>query len=875
MVLTSIEAYALSKKYTDNSMAGGGSVAGKNCVIDSITPITGGNRVTFKWTLDNGTVQTNYMDVMDGDKGETGDDGLGIKSVDISAQNHLIITYDDDTTHDAGELSGGSGEVISVNGKKGVVTLDANDVGALPDDTELFSGDYDDLSNKPDLFSGDYEDLTNKPDLSGFITKSVNDLTNYYLKSETYTKTEVDNIITAVKNSRFEVVSTLPTTDIKTNVIYLVPKSTAQTSNAKDEYINLDGTSAGWEKIGDTEIDLSGYVTTTALNTALTDYTTTTDLTALLAGKVDKVTGKGLSTNDYTNADKALVDSIPNLAPISLVKDTVGWIGKNLFNVNTVKELPTGVVLNKTDTGIQVHNTVAATWRFASFWIVHLSKNKDYILSCNVLITSGKGKILIKDFETQTSIFDVNVEDGETFTKKFNTGNYNSLYLTMYCATNTEELGDVTYNNLMLRHADITDDTYEPYHESVEVMYEEEIHGINVLKNRTSSTTSKGITATPQTDGSIIYNGTSTSNGSIQFLNPSSWPNCTSLRGAYTFSFESSAIVNGGNCVVGLLFMKSDGTEEWKNLDLNDSTKDSFTVTLTDDFYLEGYGQTYFQSGITVSNLNVKLMLRKAEVEDSTYRPYNHQAIQNQINAQGVLGAKNLLPNNATSKTVKGVTFTVNDDGSVTASGTATDNIPYLINGYLLNILDVNKRYIYSGSPNTASEQTYFTYIGFNPGNGSFNHEYGSGVEFSLKDKDVDYTNVNYYIFIRSGAILNNIVFKPMIRLASDPDDTYQPYAMTNRELTEKVFEKRTLTSDNNLNNITETGIYGITTKPTNAPEDTTTYCTLIVQKTSIGDIRQIVIRSVNAAAYIYTRSYGGSPLAWTPWFKFTGTVVS
>ena len=127
-------------------------------------------------------------------------------------------------------------------------------------------------------------DLTND---SGFITNAVDDLVNYYLKSETYDKTEVDNIVSAIKNSRFEVVAELPTEDIETNVIYLVPSADPQTENVKDEYINLDGTSAGWEKIGSTEIDLSDYVTTSDLNTALADYTTTTDLTALLAAKQD------------------------------------------------------------------------------------------------------------------------------------------------------------------------------------------------------------------------------------------------------------------------------------------------------------------------------------------------------------------------------------------------------------------------------------------------------------------------------------------------------------------------------------------------------------------------------------------------------------
>ena len=51
----------------------------------------------------------------------------------------------------------------------------ANEVGALPADTALFSGDYEDLSNKPELFSGDYDDLSNKPNL---FSGNYNDLTN-------------------------------------------------------------------------------------------------------------------------------------------------------------------------------------------------------------------------------------------------------------------------------------------------------------------------------------------------------------------------------------------------------------------------------------------------------------------------------------------------------------------------------------------------------------------------------------------------------------------------------------------------------------------------------------------------------------------------
>lgn len=98
---------ALAKSYTDTSLAGGGAIKGKNCVVDSITAITGGHRVTFKWTLDNGTEETGYMDVMDGEKGDQGnkgDTGLGIASVSVNSNNHLIITYEDSSTEDAGQI---------------------------------------------------------------------------------------------------------------------------------------------------------------------------------------------------------------------------------------------------------------------------------------------------------------------------------------------------------------------------------------------------------------------------------------------------------------------------------------------------------------------------------------------------------------------------------------------------------------------------------------------------------------------------------------------------------------------------------------------------------------------------------------------------
>ena len=109
-----------------------------------------------------------------------------------------------------------------------------------------------------------------------------------------------------------EVVTTLPTTNIKKH-IYLVKNASGVTQNQYEEYIYTGDTNATydaskWEKLGDfcATVDLTGYAKTT-------------EVTAALSNKVDKVSGKGLSTNDFTAAYKSKLDSIaPNANNYSL-----------------------------------------------------------------------------------------------------------------------------------------------------------------------------------------------------------------------------------------------------------------------------------------------------------------------------------------------------------------------------------------------------------------------------------------------------------------------------------------------------------------------------------------------------------------------------
>jgi len=81
---------------------------------------------------------------------------------------------------------------------------------------------------------------------SGFIDNTVNNLTNYYKKTETYTQSEVNNLIAAAKTGMFVLANSLPTASAETlNSIYLIPASTSATSNVKDEYITIQDGSSG------------------------------------------------------------------------------------------------------------------------------------------------------------------------------------------------------------------------------------------------------------------------------------------------------------------------------------------------------------------------------------------------------------------------------------------------------------------------------------------------------------------------------------------------------------------------------------------------------------------------------------------------------
>lgn len=113
--------------------------------------------------------------------------------------------------------------------------------------------------------------------------------------------------------SLFKLVTSLPSSG-ESNKIYIVKDG----SDANDVYQEYYYTNGAWEKIG-----------THAVKVDLTPYAKKTDVNTALSGKVDKVSGKGLSTNDFTEGYKSKLDGIANGANKTIVDSSLSSTSTN------------------------------------------------------------------------------------------------------------------------------------------------------------------------------------------------------------------------------------------------------------------------------------------------------------------------------------------------------------------------------------------------------------------------------------------------------------------------------------------------------------------------------------------------------------------
>lgn len=308
--------YILSRKYVDNSISGiSGVLAGKNCTIYSSTKSGDTTTIVFKWTADDGTEKTTEIQVEDGETptitsteiegghtitfattdpsqsvsfnvmdGAEGQRGVSVIRADVDNNNYLKLELSDGNIINAGQIKTVSmvDNTLSLESanpvENRVITSALNDKVNKVSGKQLSTEDFttaekNKLANIENgaqvntlenlIINGEEATIVDKKIALNIITSAVSNLQNYYLKTETYTKTEVEELIGSTVGVTIEIVQELPTVG-QTNVIYFLPTETA---NVYSQYIYT--ATDGWVLIGSTSVDLSNYYTKGQVDTLL------------------------------------------------------------------------------------------------------------------------------------------------------------------------------------------------------------------------------------------------------------------------------------------------------------------------------------------------------------------------------------------------------------------------------------------------------------------------------------------------------------------------------------------------------------------------------------------------------------------------------
>lgn len=174
---------------------------------------------------------------------------------------------------------------------------------------------------------------------------------------------------------------------------------------------------------------------------------------------------------------------------------------------------------------------------------------------------------------------------------------------------------------------------------------------------------------------------------------------------------------------------------------------------------------------IAIANTNIT-----KNTEDIVTANENIQAIKNDVLInQSAIGfkKKNLLNNTAKSTITNGITFTVNDDKTITVNGTATATTAFEIG----SIANITGNCILSGCPSGGTFETYALAV-YSPGGTLTNI-----VDYGNK-KTGDFTNQYGTVKIRIaiGTTVDNLLFAPMLRYADITNSTYEPYTPSLQE---------------------------------------------------------------------------------------------
>ena len=274
--------------------------------------------------------------------------------------------------------------------------------------------------------------------------------------------------------------------------------------------------------------------------------------------------------------------------------------------------------------------------------------------------------------------------------------------------------------------------------------------------------TVNGVTYTDNGDGSVTVSGTATGYSDFFFKIMSIAPNTT-------FTFSKNQSDDAANVAFTLRQLDENRALVGTEISLIPTVATHTFTTAENARYIQIACKRY---GNVECKGTYKPMLELGDTA-TEYEKYTVYGVGDKT--------KNLIPYPYanTTKTVNGVTFTDNGDGSITVNGTATANATFYIKTTDKNFKPSSTTLYISGCPAGGSLSTYrMTVSAFKQTESDYTYvvgasDIGNGALLNLTNKD--YSQLELSINIFSGTTVNNLVFKPMLEIGNTATD-YEPY---------------------------------------------------------------------------------------------------
>ena len=282
--------------------------------------------------------------------------------------------------------------------------------------------------------------------------------------------------------------------------------------------------------------------------------------------------------------------------------------------------------------------------------------------------------------------------------------------------------------------------------------------GKNLLDNTATTKISNGITFTVNSDGTVLVDGTNdtSANSSLVINRYDLSPGTYILNGCPS---------GGASNTYRLAIQETGSYSILGSIDIGNGSRE-FTIDTTTSVQIA----IFIQKGLTINNLLFKPMLRKATIADDTYEQYEASPSPDYLSEIENLEGENICPSLNTTRTINGVTFTKNKDGSITMNGTATADATYPINVNTTTntrtvLLKANSNYRMLSSYESGKYTTQVFYLKNNV------MTYSSSLIETVEE-----TKVGMYIRVYKDAVLDNVTIYPQITKGEE----YKPYVPYN-----------------------------------------------------------------------------------------------